>query len=323
LDDTNHYSAFFELLLHELMLSLNLNVSLPDITSSSKKAPDFRVGIPEAGQFIHLEATIKLTCPSKLRPADARVRDALDALNELHSPDYFFDITQYGSPTKGSVRKALASRIQPFIDAQCYENVLLTLENGDYTNLPRIHFSFQGWHLSLRLWPKHKLRGMPGILPLASWTPALPVLSPLDAIRLTLKEKATRYELRSLPYVIAMNMPRSVFPWQDAVQALFGSRDREGAECAKGAWHETSSKSGYPRYRGVSGLLLFHAVEPWNVGSDTEWVFIQNPNAEHPVSERFTSLLPKCAPEHVPLFQGPSIPLNELIRSIPSAWPSD
>jgi hypothetical protein len=115
--DRQHCSAFFELLLHELLLRRGCCVEVhPQTGKDAPKRPDFLVESPD-GELFYLEAVLATAESAEAAAARSRMNDVYDALNRLHSPDFFIGMNVHGAPEA----PVPAKQIRAFLKAKMDE----------------------------------------------------------------------------------------------------------------------------------------------------------------------------------------------------------
>lgn len=97
--DDHHLSAFFELFLYELMLARKFTVvAIEPPLAHTRKSPDFLVEDSNGLRF-YLEAAFATGRSRGEVGAQARLNEALAAIDGTLSPEHFLDITVQGVPT--------------------------------------------------------------------------------------------------------------------------------------------------------------------------------------------------------------------------------
>lgn len=86
-DNNRHRSAWFELLLHGLMVARGFTIIAVESELAGGRAPDFLVGVPDGREFF-LEATVAEGETGANPGADRRLRDVLQAVDGVQSQDF-------------------------------------------------------------------------------------------------------------------------------------------------------------------------------------------------------------------------------------------
>lgn len=88
-NDSNHFSAFFELFLHELFSRLGFTVTChPDTPNEATTHHDFLVTSPTGGTF-YLEAKVVEGNPTGKLTSEFNSPDIAEVLNHVRSPNFF------------------------------------------------------------------------------------------------------------------------------------------------------------------------------------------------------------------------------------------
>jgi hypothetical protein len=272
--DDQHKSAFFELFLHEMVLTrghrvLAIEPSLPHTT----KSPDFLVQT-RLGDRFYLEAVIATGRSQAETAAEARLNQALAAIDNTPSSAHFLDLHTRGMPTAPvSIRKmkrALSDWIETLPDDQTAND------------RPPFVYEEHGLRLTLHPFPRHN-RTRVGRAIGARHFPVRIVTIDND-IRTALEKKASRYGELDQPYVVAVNSLGLFHRDDHAFDALLGtpvgriSENNDGSlltdEVRKpdGVWQGSRG----PRKRGLSAVLSTDQIDPWNFAS-RRGLLIRNP----------------------------------------------
>ena len=254
-DDSQYRSAFFELLLHELLLQLNCKVELHPPLNGTTNRPDFLVN-PITGSPFYLEAAIVSDESDKEAAARARLNVIYDALDRLDSPDFLVGMKISGVPFSlppARQIRAFLGRNLASVDA---DEIALIWKTKGIDAVPRWPISGSNWKIEFFPYPKKpEARGKQGSRTLGTFIqPRARDIDSVSALRDTLLEKARRYGELNLPYVIAVNALTD-FPVDsdDVWGALFGN---------EGVWTGSSG----PRYTRLSCVVIARVLE-WNVSN--------------------------------------------------------
>jgi hypothetical protein len=180
--DRDHHAAFFELFVHELLLTgghtiLAIEPALPH----TRYSPDFLIETRH-GQRLYVECTVATGTVNEQLGAKARLSAALSAIEDVISPIWFLSLDTDGLPTVPMKPTRLRSELVAWLAALPEDDVALTA--------PPFVYEEHRATISLRVSGR---RGVPG--------PAIG-LRKLEAkwctdhldIRAKVEEKATRYE---------------------------------------------------------------------------------------------------------------------------------
>lgn len=259
--DDQHWGAFFELFVHELLLVrghriLEIEPTLPH----TSKSPDFLVQAKE-GHRLYLECVLATGRSQQEVAADARLNQALTALDRTCSPRHFLDLTVHGVPTAPISIKVMSKALRKWIAG-------LPDDDRAMDAVPFQHTE-HGVTISLRAFPRrHPERARRAIG--ARFFPPRQVTAD-DDVRAALERKASRYGALDQPYVVAVNALKMFAREDAAIDALLGSpcvvvqQEPEGfahfeSRSPDGVWCRRSGA----RRKGLSAVLSTVGVDPWN-----------------------------------------------------------
>ncbi len=287
-NDLEHWSTFFELYCHELLMKSGYSVQM-HVTEVSGRAKDFKA--IRASLTLDWEATI-CTDSDAIRSYDSlrdQVLDFIDEKSFVPGFRYSLEIEDSGKNLPGL--KAMAQEIRKW--AQMHDRKVLraAYEATGYDALPISVFSANGWTLRITLIPRPKdeedddqFKKSIGIGPIFGGE-----LHHDRALRNALKRKASHYSDFSLPFVIAVDTIFS-FPMNDdvdVVQALLGTEqisfDPRTMRTAlthapDGLWVGPNG----PRNTGISAVFVVSQLRSWYVAKAPITVYL-NPWASKPI----------------------------------------
>ncbi|MCF3946954.1 hypothetical protein [Acidiphilium iwatense] len=281
-DDSHHRSACFELLLHGLLVARDFTVVEVEPPLPGGRSPDFLVAAPDGREFF-LEATVAEGEIGADPGADRRMRDVLQAIDQVESPDFFLNLHHRGAPAQPVRCRHLRTQVQRFVNGLDYESAV-----ADFAEQrPGQVFNFEEHGLTLRITvvPKH-LRQASGraiggrILPGGVVQPHLPIKAAVES-------KASRYGQLDRPYIIAVCALETFANADSAIDALFGTEavivtengDHRLVRNCDGAWRGSKG----PIHTRVSAVLSAERLTPWDVGQ-RQMRLIHNPWAARPLS---------------------------------------
>lgn len=330
-DDHQHFGAFFELYLHELLLSLDFTVELhPSLPQTETTHPDYLVR-KSGTELFCLEATIA-SASNEEAAAKARESVVYDTLERMDSPNFFVAIQLRGSPATpppgASMRRFLERKLAK-LDP---DEVTIQYETGGFDALPAWHFEYRGWDLTFRPIPKRPdARGKPGIRALGMWFYEPRYMTPHLGIRSSIGEKATRYGELDLPFVVAVNVMDPFCDRGDIADGLLGQetltfvRGPEGHVVSSraerkgnGAWYGPSG----PQNTRVSAALVVVGLFPWTIAKVIPMLW-HNPWATLPLRPNIWPLA-QLVPDHEKgeTLEREGIDVAELLR-VGRNWPED
>ena len=283
-DDTLHQSAFFELTLHELLIRQGFTIEEVEPVLANGRAPDFLVASPQGDRF-YLEATLATGQPAATAGAEQRMRMALQAIDEVQSPNFFLSLHPRGTPDQPVATTRLRRDVQRFVDGLDHAKVVADLAAG--RPWPTFEQEQHGAVFRIEAVPKNTPGG--GNARAIGVRMMAPIqVQPQEVIKSAVLGKAGRYGDPDLPFVIAVNSLEDYARADDAEDALFGSsavainaagEDRWIRE-PDGVWHTPNG----PGYSRVSAVLSTERVYPWSLGQRRARL-IYNPWARRPLPD--------------------------------------
>lgn len=321
-NNDQHISAFFELVLHELLLRAGCEIlAIEPQLEHTKKSPDFLVQT-KAGERFYLEATLATGRSGKQRGADRLLAEAMEAINSVGSPDFLLHVKPSGTPSKSVSCKRLKQRLKAWIETLDY--VKISAQSNEEATAPQIfHYEEHGVRFAITATPRHRTRGTTTRRPtIASHCSPVEEINPQKSIRQAVQDKAGRYGDLDAPYIIAVN---ALSEENDALEALFGTEIVQERRTAEGfARCNVNNKDGVwfgpkgPKNTRVSGVLFIERLVPWSLGQRRAQLFM-NPWAQKPL---------KASPLDIDVWeirdQGPhetdGSSIAELLK-LPEGWP--
>lgn len=283
-DDVLHRSAMFELMLHALLLRRGFTVVAIEPELPNGKAPDFLVEAPDGRRF-YLEATLASGMDNVAAGADRRMREALQAIDDVASPDFFLHLHTGGTPSEPIATARLRRAVQQFVDGLDYEQAVARAEAGQ-PPAPVWQHDEHGAHFTIQPVPKNVQRS--GGRAIGGRMLPGGVIRPEEAIKSAVERKAGRYGDIDLPLVIAVNALEEFARTGDAVDALFGTTGvilpedggARGMRNPDGAWRGPRG----PVYTRSSAVLFVERFSAWSVGQRA-MSLILNPWARTPIND--------------------------------------
>jgi hypothetical protein len=324
-DERQHKSAFFEILLHELLLKLNCQVEIhPEINTTFAKHPDFLVKSKENEDF-YLEAVVVAVESEKKEAARLRMNVVRDVLNQMSSPNFFIGINLRGYPDTSPPVRNIRSFLQKHLEGLDPDKLSQIQELGGLKALPHWLYEHKGWEIEFYPIPKStKIREEIGVRSIGMEFHDFQLIDSITPVKKALLGKAGRYGNLNLPYVIAVNTVGLHVDDIDIMNVLFGTEQyvfNSGSKKEKlnrkldGLW---TSNCG-PRYTRVSAVLVA-SVSPSNLANANICLY-HNPWAE----KKYNSILISL-PQAVPVLKDNIIKRKEgesltRIFNLSSEWP--
>jgi len=302
-DDIHHLAAFFELLLHELLLRLGCDVEVhPTVHAAGQEHLDFRANAP-GGDSFYMEAVLVAGQSARDAAARSRMNDFLCALNQLRSPDFFIGIEIAGAPDKplpaSNIRAELAEHLQGLNP----DEIMLRALGEGFDALPQWSYECHGCRITFFPIPKApEQRGEVGDRIIALEIGEMHVVGSSEYVKEGIKRKGGRRSDFDLPYVIAVNVLGDSADRDDVMEVLFGEEQWEyrmtdsglqGVRMTRAPSGAFRNQSG-PRRTHVSAVLLTNGVTPWTFPTAGVRLY-HHPRAQ----KRYESVL-TCLPQAVP-----------------------
>jgi hypothetical protein len=258
------------------------------------------------------------------------MNDVYDALNRLHSPDFFIGMNVQGAPEAPVPAKQIRAFLKTEMDKLDADAIAERWRTGTTSAVPHWHYEYAGWDIDFYPIPKSpELRGKQGVRPIGMRSFEGKFVDSSGPIKAAITKKGGRYGDLDLPYVVAVNtLDESIVDQIDVMNALFGEEqyvitfgpdgpdEHQVSRAPNGVW---TSRSG-PRYTRISAVLLGVRILPFTVASANLWL-IHNPWAQRPYSSVLTCL-PQGVPQsgHMEWRPGESL---AAILELPEGWPAD
>ncbi len=324
----NEESAFFELILHEMLLGLGCQVTLhPDVPGAGEKHPDFLVRSPQCGHF-YMEAIVSTGESAEDASARRRKEDVYNALNSFESPNFFISMTLHGAPATPPSAKDMRHFLRNKLKGLDPDELGEAMKTGKLEALPHWPYEHDGWRIEFYPIPKGpESRGKEGIRPIGSRVYGMWAANCKDAIKGAIIKKAGRYGELDRPYVIAVNVLDDFVDDSDILQALFGTEQctiavgPQGIAGAPqmrrqpdGAWTD----AGGPRYTRVSAVFIAEKLHHWSVTVAKTRLY-HNPWAQRPCGCELRQM-PQAVPQNGQMVPVHGRSLGDVL-GLPQGWP--
>jgi hypothetical protein len=277
--DDQHLGAFFELFIHELLLVRGHRIiEVEPKLQHTPRSPDFLVQVKGGGR-LYLECVLATGRSQADVSAQARLNQALSAIDRTLPPRHFLDLSVRGVPAAPISIRSMTHALKAWIAG-------LPDDGSAFTTTPFIHAE-HGVTISLRAFPRHHPQRANRSIGVRLF-PARTVTVNGDVFAV-IQKKAGRYGKLDLPYVVAVN---ALDPFADedaAVDALLGSRCLVVSQTAAGiTYRKDRNPDGIwcgqtgARRRGLSAVLSTEGVDPWHFAT-RRGRLIRNPWATLPI----------------------------------------
>lgn len=301
----HHNSAFFELLIHELLRSLECQIEIHPALESTSRSPDFLIHCM-GDDIFYVEATVATYQSDDEAAADARLNQLYDVLNRhVDSTNFFISIEINSAPENPPPARSVARFLNSRLRNLDPDEVTAAYESEGYKGLPLWVYKDKSWSIILRAMPKKPdARGKPGVRPLGMFSSAAKWVDHRTPLRDAIADKASAYGDLRAPYVVAVNALEMIDEI-DVMEALFGKEQftvyfsqnpsndsvtTQPSRIPDGLWMSGSG----PTNTRVSAVLIASRLRPWSIGESSIRLY-HNPWAASPYRSALTRL-PQAIP---------------------------
>lgn len=324
---SDHYGAFFELYLHELLRVTGHKIEIHPHLETCTNRTDF-LATTSNGRMFYVEAVLAHCLSKKAEAAGRRMAQVYDCLNQMHSPNFFVSVHVKGSPASSPPGTRLRRALEEWLATLNPDEIADLFKSGERVKVPRFPWSHDGWEIEFEPLPKStENRGRPGVRPIGIRAPEVRWMDSASEIRGAVKSKAKKYGRLDRPLVVCVN----VLDWidrDDVLNALLGdeqtvvsfSGDTVVGQEERRALNGVFGYEGQPHTRRVSAVVVARDLVPFTMGSvDPElfqhpWPYNKLdediwPTAQWVVNHEERRLVPKAG-----------TPAHEILR-LPHPWP--
>lgn len=288
--DSQHEGALFELLLHELLISLNCSLEVHPEVDGTEARPDFLVTDPDGRRFF-LEATICMDRSAADVAAENRLADLRDGLDRISDQRFLFDLRWEGVPEQPVSARRIHDEVERDLRDLDHADVRERFEAVGWHSLPEWNYQFGEFRIRLIAIPRppHRL-GHERAQAVGMSSGGARMLATGQSIRDAIQRKAGGYGELSLPFVVAVNVlgeypPDMIDVWnallgREAVEVRLyddGSTQEDLTRLPDGVWAGPDG----PIYTRLSAVLVGMPLRPWNLHSAGVHL-IPNPWAARP-----------------------------------------
>ena len=275
LDDTNVYSALWELYLHEMLVGSGCSVEVERQTGTGDYRPEFRVTRGNE-QFV-VEAIWK-----------AQKRDAgsyslspqlSDAIDRLPSPNFFVSCELHSAGTATPPQRRLKVGLTRWLASLDPDQVIADHERK--VPLPSHTWQESGWYLTFQAIPRSPgKRGSPSSRTIGVYPSARAVEDGSERVLDAVTHKGGKYGDLELSFIVAVGHAADFPEDEDIERALYGSTVEYAYDSGStfsrkpdGYWTATYDHA----HSRVSGVLVVNNPAPWTWTKNTP-VLWQSPD---------------------------------------------
>lgn len=287
-EDHQHEAAFFELLLHQLLVRLGCRVEVHPEIGGTTKRPDFLVCGPDGEEFFLEVALVTDTSPKAVGD-QTRLNGVLNVIEDINSPSFFISVEAPEFPKSDVRRGRLATRLSSWLATLSHPEIVVRIQEQGLDGAPRYPWSDDGWNAEFIAIPRSSENQADartlGYIDVGHAA----IVNPAAVIQTKIEDKAKKYGDLQLPFVIAINCQGMFVDPIDIEDALFGPLKvviRTGeSRSGIGAW----LSRGGPKNTRVSGVLVGRQIHPWSITTASTSLYL-NPWAKRPYCGPLSSL---------------------------------
>lgn len=285
----HHWSAWWELYLHELFLRLDYEISLHPELPDSNKTPDFE--LQRDGSRLLVEATAVF---SGIRgggeDSSAPPPWMLAAINAVTNPNFFLHFVEVSETGEEQLKVSqIRDPLESWLGGLDPDQVGREYQqSGEF---PRKTVEKRGWAMVFEAMPvKPEARGKPDHRVLGMGPAQGGWVDDVDQLESKLKAKAGRYGHPEIPLVTAVLSISAFMERLDIEQALFGREAVQISPDAESSSRLIRQRNGFwvrgdgPQNQRVSAVLMGVNIHPWSVTKAAPQLW-SNPWANHPLQE--------------------------------------
>lgn len=321
--NSQHESALFELILHEVLRGMGCKITLHPTLQTTTKNPDFLVQ-PQGSDPFFVEAVVVTNESKKEASAQARINQVYDVLDrKVNSSNFFLWLSVEGAPASPPQANKIALFLNERLEKLDPDHIAALSESGGIEAVPVWRYEHDGWVINFRPLPKKPVaRNKKIVRPIGATSTDIRWIDNRTPLRDAIKTKAKKYGELELPYVVAVNALEFIDDI-DIMEALFGKEQFEidvhhpdraqMSRALDGVWISYDG----PQYTRVSAVMLSTRLSPWNLWGNVR--LYHNPWAKKVYSAALTRL-PQAVlvNHHMRNVDGDKI---GTILGLPGSWP--
>lgn len=230
-----------------------------------------------------MEAVLASEFDASEMAAEKRKNVLLQAIEKIDSPNFFIGIESEGSPDTPPPGKALRGVLSKWLSKLNPDDVIREYEAKGSDALPALKWQHEDWKIEFQAIPIKPERRGQGQRVIGLYSEEARWINSWEPIRDAILFKGGRYGELSKPYVVAVNVNSFALDRIDEMQALFGqeqftfSHDFQEPRMHRAPNSAWIGPNG-PRYRRVTGAWLFGNLNPYNMVSRKNNLYV-NPHS--------------------------------------------
>ena len=226
-DYGHHYAAWFELLTHQILVSLGFDITVePKLKLSGRELTPDLAAIWN-GSRLFVEATVVAPANDPFAPSDFE-RDAQEKFTQLEIPNFTTSIVGVSGTLKRHLKKREIEReFDEILTKHDPDEVQRRIDQYGYGELPTEPISFGDWQLLVELRPLPHDKRAPQNARVVGWPQAGTHDAAVTNVKQKIKKKLKKYRQATSWLVLTINVHNigGFNPEIDGHDALFG-KDR-------------------------------------------------------------------------------------------------
>ena len=259
-----HYSAWFELLVHQILLRLGFSVSTHPDLHGTDKHPDFAATSGDSRILVEATVVAPDNDPFALSPFE---QDAQRKLAQLKSTNFFLWILE----ARGTLDRFLPSRqlLRPFqelLDKHDPDDVTRLIDEEGERAQPMEVIRIRDWELTVALWPVSPDKRSPRENRVIPWGRVAMHDSSVPQTRKEISTRSRKYGPADDPLFLAVNVHNRIGfdPELDGNETLFGQ---------DGIWNRKK----HPRSARPTGVIFLTDTNSYSLQGTQACLYV-NPS---------------------------------------------
>jgi hypothetical protein len=262
--DSQFYSAFFELLVHELLLRLGYEVDIHPKLKNNPSRPDFLVQ-SQTGEEFYVEVATFTGMTTEEEAQEKNMNRIIDTINEIKTYNFFIKLNIIKYPKHSISAIKIKESLERELEGLNPDICAAMINTYGFDALPKWRFFDEDFEFEFTPIPKDKqFRTELTSKPIGSISGKVEWMNYKGELKKTLKKKS-KYGNLGKPYILALNYLSSFSPYHRIIDTLYGTlnydtySNQETPRNNDGVW----SSNIISAYRNISGLLFINELYPW------------------------------------------------------------